>query len=696
MDLQPLFAPASVAVVGASQREESIGLRVIRNLKRFGFAGPVYPVHPTNAEVGGLRCYPSLDDIPGKVDAVFIGLPAAQGTGVLEQAGRRGIRAACINASGFADADAEGAARQAELAAVAARHGIALCGPNNVGLINVGGKVALWTPRYASDLAPGPVAVISQSGTMALMLCQDERRLGLAYVITCGNEAVLGAAEYLDHVVRDDRVRTVLLFLETIRNPALFEAAAREAHRRGKRVLALKSGASDAGRALVAAHTGSLAGEDRFYDAFFRDCHVTRVHSPDELIEAALLFTARPSPPRGRSFMAVTLSGGEAALVADNAPALGLALPPLAPATAEALRPAFPPFAKPSNPLDAWGLGFTPERFRVVLDALAADPSIGAIGFSIVANTEGGPDGVYGQEMAKACADLAGTHDKAIVFMNATAGAGPNRDVKAILDGAGIPYLSGMRTSLAAISHWLREPARERPRPLDAARWTARLQGATSETAAFGVLGEAGVPMTRAERAATPRDASRIAASIGFPVVLKGCAPALPHKSEHGLVRLGIETPADAERAHADLAAKLAVLLPPDAPREIVVQQTAPAGVELVVAVRNDPLLGSYVVVGPGGLFVEVIGRAAVRRGPVDEAEAGAMLDETVAGRLVDGVRGKGPFDRRAACAAIAALSRLGAALHGTVATLEINPLIVAREGAFGVDLLVEPQGEPR
>lgn len=262
-DLDPLFNPKAVAVVGASQREESIGLRVIRNLKRFGFEGPVYPVHPTNTEVNGMQCYPSLSALPGKVDAVFIGLPAAQGPSVLEEAGRLGIRGACINASGFADADADGIALQATLREVAEKSRIALCGPNNLGLFNVHKKVALWTPRYASALKPGPVAVISQSGTMALMLCQDERELGLAHVITCGNEAVLGAAEYLDYVARDDNVRTVLLFLETIRNPGLFEAAALEAHRRGKRIIALKSGASEAGRALVAAHTGSLAGEDR-------------------------------------------------------------------------------------------------------------------------------------------------------------------------------------------------------------------------------------------------------------------------------------------------------------------------------------------------------------------------------------------------------------------------------------------------
>jgi acyl-CoA synthetase (NDP forming) len=686
--LDKLFAPSSVAVVGASQREESIGQRVIRNLVRFGFAGPVYPVHPANAEVAGLKCYPSLAALPGKVDCVFIGLPAAQGPEVLEEAGRLGVRAAFINASGFADADAEGIALQARLLEIAGRYGIALCGPNNLGLFNVHRRVALWTPRYASDLVPGPVAVISQSGTMALMLCQDERQLGLAHVVTCGNEAVLGAADYLDYVVRDDNVRTVLLFLETIRNPGLFEAAALEAHRRGKRVIALKSGASDAGRALVAAHTGSLAGEDRFYDAFLRGCHVTRVYSPDELIEAALLFTAHPQPPRGRGFVAVTLSGGEAALIADNAPALGLALPPLAQNTREALMPAFPPFGKPSNPLDAWGLGFSAERFRVVLGALTADASIGAIGFSIVASTEGGPDGVYGLEMAKACAEASG--GKPLIFMNTTAGAGPNLEIKKVLDAAGIPYLSGMRTSLAVIAQWLRPPERGR-RAADAAeasRWSARCAKLEGEIAGFEMLREAGVPMAKARAVASAAEAAAVASEFTYPVVMKGCAAGLPHKSELGLVKVGLADEMAVHAAFADLAARLDKALPTSSPREIVVQEMAGEGVELIVAVRNDPLLGSFIVVGPGGLLVEVMGKASVRRGPIDLETAGAMLDETAAGLLLAGVRGRGPFDRKAAAEAIVALSRLGAMLHADV--IEINPLIVTASGALGVDLLIE------
>jgi hypothetical protein len=204
------------------------------------------------------------------------------------------------------------------------------------------------------------------------------------------------------------------------------------------------------------------------------------------------------------------------------------------------------------------------------------------------------------------------------------------------------------------------------------------------------MLRDAGVPMARAHAVRSPSEATVAAEHFGFPVVMKGCAPSLPHKSELGLVKVGLANEEAVAAAWVDLSARLGKALPTAAPREIVVQEMAGEGVELIIALRNDPHLGSFVVVGPGGLLVEVMGKASVRRGPVDRETAGAMLDETAAGMLLDGVRGRGPFDRKAAAQAIVALSHIGAMLHGIAATIEINPLIVASQGALGVDLLIE------
>ena len=322
-----------------------------------GFEGTIYPVNPRYDTIDGLKCWPSLSALPAPVDAAFLAVPAAAGPELADEAGRCGIKALFVNASGYADGGVEGVALQRRLEAVADRHGIVLAGPNNMGLVNVHDRKAMWTQQYMKPIAPGPVGVIAQSGTIALILIEDQRDLGFAYLVTTGNEAGATAADYLYQMVEDDRVKVILLFLETIRKPRLFAEAAAEAARRGKRIIALKVGASDGGRALVQAHTGSLAGEDRLYEAYFKAHGVVRVRDLDEMLETAVLFCANPALPPSAHVAAVTLSGGEAALLSDIGGELGLDFMALGPETLARLRPAFPDYATIGNPIDAWGSG---------------------------------------------------------------------------------------------------------------------------------------------------------------------------------------------------------------------------------------------------------------------------------------------------------------------------------------------------
>lgn len=691
--LDALFRPRSIAVVGASTREDAIGFRVIRNLRRIGFTGEIFPINPRYKEVAGLPCLPSIGALPAGIDAAFIAIPAEQGPAVLDEIGQRGIRAAFVNASGYADGGAEGRALQQRLETVARAHGIALCGPNNMGLINVHDRVAPWTQFHMTAVHPGPVAVISQSGSIALVLAQDERNLGLSYLVTAGNEAILTVADYLDHIVRDDRVRTILLFLESIRDPQRFAMASREAHRRGKRIVALKTGASERGQALAAAHTDSLAGDNAVYDAFFRDNSVVRVRDLDEMIETAVLMTAYPTPPRERHFVPITLSGGEAALIADLADQVGLDLKPLAGLTVERLRPAFPPFGRPNNPLDGWGLGFNVQRFGEILAALHADPDIGAIGLAIDSPASGGGDTIYALEMAKLAEPIA-RGGRPVVFFNNTVGGGPNPDVRAILGRAGIPYLSGMRPALAAVAHWFRvaEPRVAPDIPQAAQDWRRRLgTGATlGELDAQKLLREAGVPMVESRAVGSAEDAIACAAEWGGPIVLKGSAPNLLHKTELDLVRVRLESPEAIRKTYDDLARRLRRHTRADSPGAIIAQPML-QGVELIVGVRSDPAFGSIVVVGLGGIFVELLKDVMVRVGPVDPGTARAMLEQTRAHDLLRGFRGKGPYDIASAAEAIAALSRFGAATQDLIGSIEINPLIVLEHGAFGVDLVITP-----
>ncbi|HLI11426.1 MAG TPA: acetate--CoA ligase family protein [Alphaproteobacteria bacterium] len=692
-DINKLLCPKSVAIVGASPRQAAAATRVINNLKRFGYGGPIYPVNPRYPEVQGLRCYPSLGELPETPDAVFVAIAAESVMPVIEEAGRCGIRAAIVNASGFADSGPDGEALQARLLEAAQASGIAVCGPNNMGFINLHDRICMWTARVLPKLEPGPAAIISQSGSVAIAISQDDREIGFSYIITAGNEAVCTAADYLQAVIRDDRVRVVMMFIETIRNPRLFAEAALEAAARGKRIVVLKVGRSEGGRAAVAAHTGALSGEDRVYDAFFRRYGIVRAGDIDEMIETAILLKRYPDPPAPRKAIAITVSGGEAALIADIGAGAGLRLAELSPATIAAMKPAFPPFARPRNPVDAWGLGWDPERFQQIFDALIEEPDAGAIALAVDAPGGGGADAHVALDMAQSCIAALGRTDKRIVFLNNVAAGGVNLEVRKRLDDHGMPYLAGMRPALAAIAHWLslEIPARIAAPAARALPVIERL----AEPERFRLVAEAGIPMAECVSVRSAEDAVQAAKRLGFPVVLKGTSPHLAHKTEHGLVKLGLADGASVAAAYRELQAILERQAPQDSLARIIVQPMAGEGVQLLLGARNDPDFGSILVVGLGGTLVEVMGEASLRIGPVDAETAAAMLAETKAATLLAGTRGKGPFDADAAIAAIVAFSRFAHDARGCIVAAEINPLIVREKGAgaIGVDLVLEPLG---
>lgn len=692
-DLRNLFKPKSVAVIGASTRDTAVGWRVTRNLKAGGFQGGIYPINPRYEEVLGFRCYPNLAALPEKPDAVFIGIPAEQVPAVLEEVAQAGVKAAVINASGFADGGAEGIARQKLIEKTAADHGIAICGPNNTGFINLVDRTLIATWPRLPNLKQGSIAAVTQSGSVAIALGQEELDLGLAYVITAGNEAVCGAAEYLDYLVRDPRVKVVVLYIETIRNPVLFAQAAREAARRNVRIVALKVGATEQGMAAVAAHTGALAGDDKVYDAFFRRLGVVRVHDLDELAEAARLFSFYPDPPRTKHVVPMTFSGGQAGVIADLGTQIGLSMPQFSPATLARIKPAFPVFATPRNPLDAWGLGWDTQRFTDMVQALADDPSIGTIAFAVDMPELGGADTFLAEDMLPVAEAVASKTGAKIVWINNMTGGGYHKPMVERLKQAGFPYLRGLRTALNLLHTWANyEKPGERP-PVPSMPAAAAKVASLAEPARFKLMAEAGVPMCACLAVATRAEAIDAAKRAGFPVVLKATAPNLPHKTELDLIRLNLKDAEAVGAAFDELSRKLRSTPNAGEAAAIVVQPMAGPGVELIVGVRNDPRFGSAIAVGLGGTFVEILREARVEMGPVTAVEARRMLDATKAGTILQGVRGKGPYDIDAAAEAIAALSRFGASAMGTLSAVEVNPLIVLEKGkgCAGVDVLLEP-----
>jgi acyl-CoA synthetase (NDP forming) len=518
-------------------------------------------------------------------------------------------------------------------------------------------------------------------------------------VVSGGNEAMLTTAEYLNAFVRDDDVRIIMLTLEAVRRPAALAEAALAAAARGKTVIAMKVGRSEQGRAAVQAHTGALAGEDALYDAYFRRLGIVRVGDLDEMVESAAMFAAQPRPPSPCGLVPVTFSGGHAAMLADIAEDLDLPLATLSEETCAKLSAIFPAWWHPSNPVDAWGTGWDPARFEKTLDIIAADPSAGLIAMTIMPQ----PARRISIEVAEIVRRVAERSGKCFAIISDSSGGPRETGVSQTLDGSGIAYLSGLRNGLTAIARWMKaQPPEPQPAAAPASflvqcRAFASGFAAMDEPQRFAAMRALGVPMLASEAVTSAAEALRAAERIGTPVVLKGSAPDLLHKSEHGLVALGLSSAAQVSAAYDDLATRLKRLTQsPQA--QIVMQTQASAGIELIVGIRNHPGFGSLLVVGLGGVFVELLKQTSVRLGPVNEATARTMLDETQAGRMLRGFRGAGPFDIGAAAAAIAAISRFGAATLDSIAAVEINPLIVlpAGQGAVGVDLVIEPAPQVR
>jgi acyl-CoA synthetase (NDP forming) len=696
MGIEALLRPRSVAIVGASDKVGP-GLNAWNALREVGFAGPVHLVNPSRDEVLGQRAYSSLRDLPGPVDAVFIAVSAAHAVAVLGDAAAIGAGGAAILSSGFGEAGDAGRQAQRDLVAMAQAHGIAVCGPNCLGLLNLAGRSALFGTSLPDELPRGGVAAVVQSGSVGIALL-NARRIGLSHLVTSGNEAVTTAADFLEALVEDPEVRVLVAFLEQLRRPAKFLAVAERARTLGKPLIVLKSGRSEAGQRAVMAHTGAVAGSEAVCAAALRSAGIVTVASLDELVEAALLAsTLRRRPARAGAAL-LSLSGGEIALALDAAAQAKLELP--APQAAAApLAALLPPFAHIANPLDlTWAGLYDPEVAKGCVRAFAGEPAIG-----LLALLQDAPEGLGTQQAQRYAALLDAVAEAAdaaqlplVAISNLSGGLHPR--LAAVAAARVVPYLRGTEPALRALAGYLRWAARSGeatrrvpaipPLPLP-----LPFSGVPSEHAAGRFLAAHGIP--RPAEALAPDAAACVAAAeaIGFPVVLKGMVPGLVHKSDAGLVALGLGDAAAVHRAAAGIAARAKGAL-----EGFLVQRMVTGVAELFLGARVDAEFGPVVALGPGGTEIELLEGVAIRLAPVDAAEARAMLAETRAARLLGGWRGKPAGDVDAVAAAVAALSRLIVALADEAEEIEVNPLAVLPqgEGCLALDAVIVPRARVR
>jgi acetyltransferase len=697
-DLAPFFAPVGVAVVGASATPGKLGYGVLHNLIRQGYRGAIHPVNPRCAAgetLLGLPCYPDLALVPDPVDLAVIIVPAPAVAEVLRACARRAIPAAIILSGGFAEAGAEGEARQAEISAIARARGIRLIGPNCAGVLHTGSRLDATFIEHMPD--PGPIAFLSQSGAIggALIDWAKGHGVGVCYFASLGNMADVNESDLVAQLADDPAAGVIALYLEGLGDGRRFlEVAAQTARR--KPIVVLKAGRTAAGAAAVSSHTASLAGSDAAYRAAFRQHGIVVADNTDELFGAAVALAYQPTPyaPAGQPRVAIlTNAGGPGAIAADALADGGLLVPPPDPAALAALRSSLGPGPQLRNPFDLLGAASTPEFSAAARLLLSAD-GYDALLVVLVPNTASDPVGIA-DALAQADAEQRrhnGGSAKPIYVCymgDISVRAGRLRLHQHRLPPFAFPEAAAR--ALAAAWAWRqwqnRPPAAPEPIPALPAALQARLRAFSaagrrtlSETELYPLLADFHLPLAPARLARSADEAAAHAIRLGSPVALKIASPDLIHKSDAGGVILGLDGPAAVAAAYRRLLAGLEQSHPGLVIDGALVQKMAAPGAEVIIGARRDPTFGPMLLFGGGGVYVEAFADFALRTAPLSVSEARAMLAETVAGRLLEGARGRPPAD-------IDALARLMARIAGLacaapqLAEIEFNPVIVHPAG---------------
>ena len=686
--IRTLLEARSVAVVGASRRQDSFGAQLMSQLVGGGFNGDVWPVNPRYGLVQGLACVPSISDLPRTPDLVVLAVPNPLVEQQLKAAAEQGCRSGVIFASLFEPASEGQAPLVDRVATVARSAGMAVCGGNCMGFLNLAGDLRVCGYGMPSDLVPGTITFITHSGSAFAAMIYNNRPLRFNLVVSSGQELVTTSADYLEYALEQPSTKAVAMFIETINDPPKFRAALERAASLDVPVIVLKVGRTPRSQDLAIAHSGALAGADEAYDALFDAYGVVRVRSFAEMSDTLELVVAgRRAGPGGLA--SIHDSGGERVLFADEAAGVGVPQPDIADPTRARLDAVLEEGLAPGNPLDAWGTGNSYEEiFIESAGALLADPSMAALALCVDLTTE-----MYAEAGYVKVAKHAWAHsDKPFAVLSNFADAIDRRDAASLRE-AGIPVLEGTTTGLLAFKHLfgLRDhrslPAIVFPEEVSAEvreRWRGRLVSGPllSETESLMLLADYGVPVIPSKVAGDGPGVLRAAEAVGWPVALKTAAEGVAHKSDAGGVRLNLGPP-DLAPAYAEMARRLGPA--------VTVARMAPPGVELALGVVRDPQFGPLVMAGAGGVLVEILEDRRFGLPPLDETRALNLLGGLRARRVLDGARGAPPADAIAVARALVALSRLALDLGDVLAALDVNPLIAGPEGCVAVDALVVP-----
>jgi acetyltransferase len=711
--LDPFFQPTAVAVVGASSRQSSVGYALLKNLlygsmraepgeaaRERGFQGPVYAVNPKGGEILGQPVHENLAAIGEPVDLVVVAIPPQYVPDLMDEAAAAGVGAAIVISAGFAEMGDEGRALQERMMERARAGGIRVVGPNCLGVL----RPARQLNASFAETPPtrGAVGLLSQSGALitGVISYSHRERFGLSAAVSLGSKADVEDEDVLLWLADDPETRSLAIYVESFTEPASFLAAAKKVAAT-KPVVALKGGATAAGAKAASSHTGSLAGSAAAYRAAFAQSGVLEAGSIGELIDWSRALAHQPLPA-GRRLAIVTNAGGPGVLSADAASRAGLELAELSPDTFAALDAVLPAVWSRNNPVDVIG-DATPERYRAALDALGKAPEVDAILVILTVQAMTDPRATA-EAIAEAHRDTSWQKPLVASFLGLV-----GTEVGSYLDERGVPEYNlpeagvGALAALVRRAEWLRReepaPPEKLPHPepdLDRARELvaeAVAQGHESGSqnlpldAARHVLAAAGIRYNRSATAAGAEEAVAVAEEIGYPVVLKVISPDVIHKSDVGGVVLGVADAGGVREACRGIAERVEARQPGARVDGFTVEQQV-SGTEIIVGVSRDPDFGPLLMVGMGGVFVEVYKDVAFRLVPLTRGDALAAIGEIEAQALLDGARGRPVLDRGELAELLLRVSALVEAVPG-IAELDVNPLVVTERGLVAIDARV-------
>lgn len=699
-----VLTPESVAIIGSSDNITKVNGKVLHFLVKHGYRGQIYPVNPNKESIFGFACYPDLGSIPGNVDHVIYVISSRDIKGTLEQCKAKGVKAVTILSSGFAETGtSEGKDLQKWLKDFSEESGIRIIGPNCFGFINFVDRVAA-SPAAALDWAEipaGKVGLVTQSGGIgqaSVFYGALEEHIYFSHIIGCGNEVDLEVSDFIKFLAEDPNTNVIALVIEGIKDGRKFVEAVDLATKMGKPIIALKVGRSNLGQAMAASHTGSMTGSDKVYDALFRQKGITRVDDYDELYQLAGMFSKLMSTgklPTGKGITSLSVSGGHVGLLGDLGDFQGLSFPPFSEQTTARLRTVLPEFGSFRNPLDLTGQAVSdPKSYRKCLEIVLEDPSINiAVPIITVAKN-------YDQ-ICEDFLEVDSLSSKPIIVLwpgGTFEGQGPD-----LIKKSHIPYfktpnraVKGLLALIKFVEYLDKYNSRREDnlgslninnqavrRELELA--ISQGKSALTERESKKILAACGFPVPREGLASTVDEAVTLAESIGYPVVLKGESPELLHKSDSGIIRLGLRNSVEVKDAFYDIERKMDSLSAAIHVNGILVQQMVALGTEIILGASHDNTFGPTVMFGLGGIFVEVMKDVSLRPLPIHFDDANQMIREIKGFKMLTGVRGRPAANLNELARLIQLLSQLVQNNEDLIKEVDINPIIIGEEGKLTV-----------